>query len=111
MLDLNRRCSRQIFEAARRLVTRNPGLFEKRLEADRESEHCVTAHVFPDEPAEAEWLLADLLRDRATSGLDWGDYGVLYRSPPHRAVARDPADRGRHPLPAWRGARRCWTTS
>jgi DNA helicase II / ATP-dependent DNA helicase PcrA len=49
VLDLNRRCSRQIFQAARRLVTRNPGLFEKRLEADRESEHCVAAHVFADE--------------------------------------------------------------
>ena len=33
ILDLNRRCSRQIFETARRLVTHNPGLFEKRLEA------------------------------------------------------------------------------
>ena len=36
ILDLNRRCSRQIFEAARRLVTHNPGLFEKQLEADRD---------------------------------------------------------------------------
>ena len=27
ILDLNRRCSRQIFETARQLVTRNPGLF------------------------------------------------------------------------------------
>ena len=79
ILDLNRRCSRQIFDAARRLVTHNPGLFEKRLEADRESEHCVAAHVFPDESAEADWLLADLLRDQAASGLDWGEYAVLYR--------------------------------
>ena len=36
VLDVNRRCSRQIFEVARRLVTRNPSLFEKRLEADRD---------------------------------------------------------------------------
>jgi DNA helicase-2/ATP-dependent DNA helicase PcrA len=79
VLERNRRCSRQIFEAARRLVTRNPALFDKRLEADRESEHCVAAHVFEDERAEAEWLLADLLRDRLISGLDWGDYAVLYR--------------------------------
>jgi superfamily I DNA/RNA helicase/DNA polymerase III epsilon subunit-like protein len=79
VLDRNRRCSRQIFEAARRLVTRNPALFDKQLEADRDSEHCVAAHVFEDERAEAEWLLADLLRDRMTSGLDWGDYAVLYR--------------------------------
>ena len=80
VLDLNRRCSRQIFDAARLLVTHNPGLFEKRLEANRESEHCVTAHVFDDETAEAEWLVADLESDRATTGLDWGEYGVLYRA-------------------------------
>lgn len=86
VLDLNRRCSRQIFETARRLVTCNPGLFEKRLEADRESDYGVTAHVFDDEAAEAEWLVADLMRDRARSGLDWGDYGVLYRA--HRIGQR-----------------------
>jgi superfamily I DNA/RNA helicase/DNA polymerase III epsilon subunit-like protein len=80
VLDLNRRCSRQIFDAARLLVTHNPGLFEKRLEASRESEHCVTAHVFDDETAEAEWLVADLESDRAATGLDWGEYGVLYRA-------------------------------
>ena len=80
ILDLNRRCSRQIFETARQLVTRNPGLFEKRLEATRDSAHCVVAHTFPDESGEAGWLVADLLRDRAATGLDWGEYGVLYRS-------------------------------
>ncbi|HKU59945.1 MAG TPA: UvrD-helicase domain-containing protein, partial [Gemmatimonadales bacterium] len=79
VLDRNRRCSRQIFEAARRLVTRNPALFDKQLAADRESEHCVAALRFEDERAEAEWLLADLLHDRMTSGLDWGEYAVLYR--------------------------------
>ena len=99
VLDRNRRCSRQIFEAARRLVTRNPALFDKQLEADRESEHCVAAHVFEDERAEADWLLADLLSDRMTSGLDWGEYAVLYRPAPPGAIHRDPAGRGRHPLP------------
>ncbi len=86
ILDLNRRCSRQIFETARQLVTRNPGLFEKRLEATRESDHCVTAAAFPDETCEAEWVVSDLLRDRAASALDWGEYGVLYRS--HRIGQR-----------------------
>lgn len=86
VLELNRRCSRQIFETARRLVTQNPGLFEKRLEANRESEHGVASHVFDDEAAEAEWLVADLAGDRAASGLDWGDYGILYRA--HRIGQR-----------------------
>ena len=80
VLDLNRRCSRQIFEAARRLVTRNPGIFDKKLEAQRESAHLVVAHAFADDGSETEWLIADLLRDQATSGLDWGEYGLLYRA-------------------------------
>lgn len=80
VLDRNRRCSRQIFEAARRLVTRNPALFDKQLDADRESEHCVAAEVFEDERDEAAWLVADLARDRAAAGLGWGDYALLYRA-------------------------------
>ncbi|HEX6105330.1 MAG TPA: UvrD-helicase domain-containing protein [Gemmatimonadales bacterium] len=80
VLDRNRRCSRQIFEAARRLVTRNPALFDKQLDADRESEHCVAAEVFEDERAEASWLVADLVRDRAAADLGWGDYALLYRA-------------------------------
>ncbi|MGI9041871.1 MAG: UvrD-helicase domain-containing protein [Gemmatimonadales bacterium] len=80
VLDRNRRCSRQIFEVARRLVSRNPALFDKQLEADRESEHCVAAYEFSDEAAEAGWLIADLIRDHAESGLDWGEYGILYRA-------------------------------
>ena len=80
VLDRNRRCSRQIFEVARRLVTRNPALFDKQLEADRESEHCVAARTFEDERAEAEWLLADLGRDREAAELRWGDYALLYRA-------------------------------
>ena len=80
ILDLNRRCSRQIFETARRLVSHNPGLFEKRLEATRDSEHCVAAYAFADESCEAAWVVGDLLHDRAGSQRAWGDYGVLYRS-------------------------------
>ena len=34
---------------------------------------------FPTRSAEADWLLDDLLRDQAASGLAWGEYGVLYR--------------------------------
>jgi DNA polymerase III epsilon subunit family exonuclease len=80
VLDRNRRCSRQIFEAARRLVTRNPALFDKQLDADRESEHCVAAQAFEDERAEAAWLIADLVHDREAAELGWGDYALLYRA-------------------------------
>jgi len=80
VLDRNRRCSRQIFEAARRVIALNPALFEKRLEADRESEHGVASYAFADEAVEATWLLEDLWRDREATGLDWGEYALLYRA-------------------------------
>jgi DNA polymerase III epsilon subunit family exonuclease len=79
VLDKNRRCSRQIFETARRVLAANPQLFEKQLSADRESPYDVTAFAFRDEEEEATWLLEDLTADRAASGLGWGEYAILYR--------------------------------
>jgi DNA polymerase III epsilon subunit family exonuclease len=79
ILDKNCRCSRQIFDVARRLMRENPELFRKEIEADRESEHEVIAYAFDDEDAEANWIIDDILADRAESGLGWGDYAVLYR--------------------------------
>src|SRR5437764_751557 len=79
VLDKNCRCSRQIFETARRVLAHNPQLFEKQLSADRESPYEVGAFAFRDEADEAAWLLDDLRSDRAASGLGWGDYAVLYR--------------------------------
>src|SRR5438309_6455393 len=79
VLDKNCRCSRQIFETARRVLAQNPQLFEKQLSAERESPHEVGALAFRDEEEEASWLLEDLRADRAASGLGWGDYAVLYR--------------------------------
>ncbi len=79
VLDKNCRCSRQIFETARRVLAQNPQLFEKQLSAEQESPHEVTALAFQDEAEEASWLLEDLQADRTASGLRWGDYAILYR--------------------------------
>ena len=79
ILDENRRCSRQIFEAARRLLHENRSLFDKQLRAERESEHAVLAQGFENEAAEAKWLIEDIVADRAASGLGWGEYAILYR--------------------------------
>lgn len=79
VLDRNRRCSIQIFRAARRLMDQVPGLWDKRLEAERTSDYDVTVQAFPDEVAEAAWIVEDLRADRAQGGLQWGDYAVLYR--------------------------------
>src|SRR5213080_4220334 len=79
ILDKNRRCSRQIFETARRVLAQNPQLFEKQLSAEQESPYEVGAFAFRDEAEEAAWLLEDLRSDRAAADLGWGDYAVLYR--------------------------------
>jgi DNA polymerase III epsilon subunit family exonuclease len=79
VLDQNRRSTRAIFAVARQLVERNPRLFDKRLEALRDSPFAVDVHRFPDETTEAGWILEDLVNDRAAHGLAWGDVAVLYR--------------------------------
>jgi ATP-dependent DNA helicase UvrD/PcrA len=82
VLDKNCRSSHQIFEMARRVLARNPRLFEKQLSAERQSEHEVRAVAFRDEEAEATWLIEDIVRDRAdraVENLHWGDYAILYR--------------------------------
>jgi len=79
VLERNRRSARAIFAAARQLVEHNPQLFDKRLEAVRESPYPVMIRMFPDERAEADWLLADLRADRAEFPGSWGEYAILYR--------------------------------
>ncbi len=79
ILDKNCRCSRQIFQMARRVLAQNPQLFQKQLTADKESAHEVVAYSFHDEEEEASWLLEDLVTDRALEAQGWGDYAILYR--------------------------------
>jgi DNA polymerase III epsilon subunit family exonuclease len=79
-LEENHRCSRLIFDAARRLVERNTTLFPKRLIATRDVAVPVTARAFADEHTEAGWIVADVLAARAAGRLRWGDVGVLYRN-------------------------------
>jgi DNA polymerase III epsilon subunit family exonuclease len=79
ILDKNCRCSRQIFQTARRVLAQNPQLFQKQLTADKESVHEVGAYAFHDEEEEASWLLEDLVTDRGSEGFGWGDYAILYR--------------------------------
>jgi len=72
VLDKNCRCSRQIFQTARRVLAQNPQLFQKQLTADRESSYEVEARTFKDEEEEAAWILDDLTAP-------WGDCAILYR--------------------------------
>jgi DNA helicase II / ATP-dependent DNA helicase PcrA len=86
LLDQNRRCSIQILESARRLIACNPVLFKKQIDSTLESAFEVMAHGFDNEEVEASWLIGDILKDRASSGLSWGDYALLYR---YRWMGRD----------------------
>ena len=86
VLDENRRCSVQILNSARRLIACNPVLFEKQIDTTLKSPFEVVACGFDNEEAEADWLIRDILSDRATGQTGWGDYAVLYR---YRRMGRD----------------------
>jgi DNA polymerase III epsilon subunit family exonuclease len=79
VLDENRRCSRQIFQTARRLVDHNPRLWQKDLRATREGEFEVKVERFSDEFAEARWIIDDMRADRRRERRPWGEYALLYR--------------------------------
>jgi superfamily I DNA/RNA helicase len=86
VLEENRRCSVQILESARRLIACNPVLFEKQIDTTLKSPFEVVAGGFDNEEAEADWLIRDILSDRAIAQTGWGDYAVLYR---YRWMGRD----------------------
>ena len=86
VLDENRRCSVQILEAARQLIACNPVLFEKQIDSALKSPFEVVAYGFENEEVEADWLIRDILSDRAMAQTGWGDYAVLYR---YRWMGRD----------------------
>ncbi len=81
-LEENRRCPRDVFELARRLVTRNTTTVVKTVEpkANRESPFPVEVHAFGNDDEESAWLVADLVRDREEFGHDWGKVALLYRT-------------------------------
>jgi DNA polymerase III epsilon subunit family exonuclease len=80
VLDLNCRCSVAIFEAARKVLPPGEPLFAKDVRAVREAAFPVRAVSCRDEDEETAWLVRDLARDLAGSGLKRGEYAVLYRT-------------------------------
>lgn len=82
-LEENRRCSREVFELARKLVTVNTPLFSDHVppRADRASPYPVDVVAFENDGAEMTWLIADIQRDRASAHPrhEWNDVALLYR--------------------------------
>ncbi len=81
-LEENRRCPRDVFALARKLVLFNTPLFENRVTplADRESRYPVAVEHFENDETERPWLVDDVRTDRKASGHKWGDVAVLYRT-------------------------------
>ncbi len=80
VLDVNCRCSVQIFEAARKILPKDGSLFTKSIRAVRRGEEPVKAQGFESESEEAAWVTSDLLSDLARSRLPCGVYAILYRT-------------------------------
>lgn len=81
-LEENRRCPRDVFALARRLVSMNPQMFDDLPPplANRASPFQPLALSFPTDGAEREWIVEDIRRDREEWGHDWGQIALLYRT-------------------------------
>jgi len=81
-LEENRRCPRDVFALARKLVAVNTPIFGDRLipRADREPEYPTSVAGFESDDDEIEWIIDDLLRDRDEKKHDWGEVALLYRT-------------------------------
>ncbi|MGH7617730.1 MAG: ATP-dependent helicase, partial [Gemmatimonadaceae bacterium] len=80
-LEENRRCPHDVFALARKLIAFNPPLFTSRFppRADRQSPFPIAVESFETDEHESAWIVADIKRDRAAHGHEWGDVALLYR--------------------------------
>jgi superfamily I DNA/RNA helicase len=81
-LEENRRCPRDVFALARRLVSLNAQMFDDLPPplATRDSRFPATALSFATDDAERVWIVDDMRRDRAECSHDWSEVALLYRT-------------------------------
>ncbi len=81
VLKENRRCPREIFSLARRLIAANPSQFTlgKTLLAEKSTPYAVETLAFKTNEEEARWIVDDIRRDQEASGHEWGEVALLYR--------------------------------
>ena len=77
----NRRCPKQVFALARRLVNANTPLLENLspIIAEKESPFDVAAVSFDDHDAEIAWIIRDIDAQRNEHNLQLGEFALLYR--------------------------------
>ena len=78
----NRRCPREIFALARRLIAANPSLFTANkppLLVPKSTPHEVQTVAFKTHDEEAAWIVDDIRQDQEASGHQWGEVALLYR--------------------------------
>lgn len=80
VLDVNCRCSKAIFEAARRILPPGELPFDKEITAVRDAPYPVQAVRCENEDEELSWLVNDLQEEFASSDLRRGDWAILYRT-------------------------------
>ena len=79
LLDTNYRCSRQIVDAASRVITHNKTRFPKDIKAARGNGHPVIIREWP-ESIDENLGIASEIRDYAAMGIPYGEIAVLYRT-------------------------------
>lgn len=81
-LGENHRCPADIFALARKLVDVNQPIFGGRdsPQAQRPATFPVEVAWFEMDETEADWIAADIRRDRETHGHHWGDVALLHRT-------------------------------
>ncbi|HEX7938673.1 MAG TPA: ATP-dependent helicase, partial [Gemmatimonadaceae bacterium] len=77
----NRRCPKQIFALARKLVNANTPLLEglSPITADKPSPFPVAAVGFNDHDAEVAWIIRDIEAQQREHHLPLGEFALLYR--------------------------------
>lgn len=81
-LQENRRCPREIFSLARRLIATNPSCFTANkppLLVPKTTPYEVETVAFKTNEEEATWIVEDIRRDQETNGHPWGEVALLYR--------------------------------
>ncbi|MDQ6634601.1 MAG: UvrD-helicase domain-containing protein, partial [Gemmatimonadota bacterium] len=80
-LEENRRCPRDVFALARKLVMINTPIFENRIAGltDHDSACPAAAHGFESDATEMAWIIDDIRKDRDQNHHAWGDVALLYR--------------------------------